>query len=140
MVMDTDDTGIPHAPAGVVTLKSPFGFEETLARIAAAIAAKGLTLFADIDHSGAAASVGLTMRPAHVLIFGSPRAGTPLMVAAPLLALELPLKALVWQDTAGLTQVSYTSPAYLAHRYTVPDNLTINIAGIEPLLAGALQQ
>ncbi|HET9980537.1 MAG TPA: DUF302 domain-containing protein, partial [Ktedonobacterales bacterium] len=75
-----------------------------------------------------------------VLIFGSPLAGTPLMVAAPLLALELPLKALVWQDTAGQTHVSYTSPAYLARRYAVPDDLAKNIAGIEPLLAGALQR
>lgn len=138
--MDTDDTGISTAPAGVITLKSPFGFEETLARITAAVAAQGLTLFADIDHSGVAASVGLTMQPANVLIFGSPLAGTPLMVAAPLLALELPLKALVWQDTAGQTHVSYTSPAYLARRYAVPDDLAKNIAGIEPLLAGALQR
>lgn len=138
--MDTDDTGISTAPAGVITLKSPFGFEETLARITAAVAAQGLTLFADIDHSGVAASVGVTMQPAHVLIFGSPLAGTPLMVAAPLLALELPLKALVWQDTAGQTHVSYTSPAYLARRYAVPDDLAKNIAGIEPLLAGVLQR
>lgn len=126
-------------PEGIVTLASPFSVTETIARIETAITGHGLTLFAHIDHSGAAASVGLTMRPAHVLIFGSPRSGTPLMIAAPLLALDLPLKALVWQDDAGQTLVSYTSPAFLAQRYTIPSELVKNIVGVEPLLTGALK-
>ena len=90
-----------NQPEGIVTLASPFSVAETIARIETAITGHGLTLFAHIDHTGAAASVGLKMQPAHVLIFGSPRSGTPLMIASPLLALDLPLKALVWQNDAG---------------------------------------
>jgi uncharacterized protein (DUF302 family) len=128
-----------NQPEGIKTLTSPFGVAETIARIEAAVAGHGLTLFAHIDHTGAAVSVGLTMQPAHVLIFGSSRSGTPLMVASPLIALDLPLKALVWQDETGQALVSYTSPTYLAERYAVPGDLVKNIAGLEPLLMGALQ-
>src|SRR5690349_3903869 len=126
-------------PDGIKTLASPVSVSETITRIEKAVAGHGLTLFAHIDHAGAAASVGLKMLAAHVLIFGSRRAGTPLMVASPLLALDLPLKALVWQDDTGQTRVSYTDPAYLGARYALPDELMKNIAGIEPLLLGALQ-
>ena len=126
-------------PEGIKTLASSVSVSETIARIEKAVADHGLTLFAHIDHTGAAASVGLKMQPARVLIFGSPRAGTPLMVASPLLALDLPLKALVWQDNSGQVNVSYTDPAYLAERYRIPDDLAKNIAGLEPLLKGALQ-
>ena len=126
-------------PEGIKTLASSVGVSETIARLEKAVAGHGLALFAHIDHTGAAASVGLKMQPAHVLIFGSPQAGTPLMVASPLLALDLPLKALVWQDDTGQVQVSYTDPAYLAARYGIPDDLAKNIAGLEPLLRGALQ-
>jgi len=126
-------------PEGIKTLASSVSVSETIARIEKAVADHGLTLFAHIDHTGAAASVGLKMQPARVLIFGSPRAGTPLMVASPLLALDLPLKALVWQDNSGQVNVSYTDPAYLAERYRIPDDLAKNIAGLEPLLIGALQ-
>jgi uncharacterized protein (DUF302 family) len=98
-----------------------------------------MTLFAAIDHSGEAARVGLAMRETRLLIFGNPRSGTPLMVAAPLLALDLPLKALIWQDTAGQVWVSYLSPAWLAQRYHIPADLAGNIAGMEPLLAAAIQ-
>jgi uncharacterized protein (DUF302 family) len=126
-------------PEGIKTLASSVSVSETIARIEQAVADHGLTLFAHIDHTGAATSVGLTMQPAHVLIFGSPRAGTPLMVASPLLALDLPLKALVWQDDTGQVNVSYTGPAYLGARYAIPDDLMKNIAGLEPMLIGALQ-
>src|SRR5690242_16182313 len=95
-------------PDGIKTLASPVCVSETIARIEKVVADLGLTLFAHIDHTGAAESVGLKMQLAHVLIFGSPRAGTPLMVASPLLALDLPLKALVWQDDSGQALVSYT--------------------------------
>ncbi len=132
-------TGIPHEPEGVVSLASPFSVPETISRIEKAIAGHGLTLFAHIDHTTAAASVGLTMQPAHVLLFGSPRAGTPLMIASPLLALELPLKALVWQNDRGQAYVTYTDPAYLGARYGIPADLEKNIVGMVPLLMGALQ-
>ena len=125
-------------PEGIKALASSVSVSETIARIEKAVAGHGLTLFAHIDHTGAAASVGMKMQPAHVLLFGSPRAGTPLMVVSPLLALDLPLKALVWQDDTGQVHVSYTDPAYLAERYEIPDNLAKNIAGLEPLLIGAL--
>lgn len=133
-------TAVPPASAdGVVTTASSYTVEETLARLEAAVVGRGLTLFAHIDHRGAAERAGLTMRPAHVLIFGGPKGGTPLMVAAPLLALDLPLKALVWQDSDGRVWVSYNSTAYLAQRYTVPDDLIKNIAWIDTLIAAALQ-
>ena len=102
--------------------------------------ARGLTILALVDHSGEAARVGLTMRPTKLLIFGSPSAGTPLMVAAPLLALDLPLKALIWQDGAGHVLVSYNATTYLAARYRLPDALLPNIAGIDALIAHARAQ
>ena len=126
--------------AGIITKASPYSVDETVNRIEAALRAHGLTLFALIDHSGEAARVGLTMQPAKLLIFGTATAGTPLMVAAPLLALDLPLKALVWQDAAGQVLVSYNSTAYLAQRHHLADTLLPNITGIDPLLANALAQ
>lgn len=135
---DQTPAGITAAE-GIVSKASAHSVAETVARIEQALASKGLTLFAVIDHSGEAQRVGLTMQPAKLLIFGSPKAGTPLMVAAPLLALDLPLKALVWQDAAGQTWVSYLDPAWLARRHSVPADLAPNIAGIEPLLTAAIQ-
>jgi uncharacterized protein (DUF302 family) len=129
-----------EAATGIITKASPYSVDETVNRIEAVVRAHGLTLFALIDHSGEAARVGLTMQPTKLLIFGSPTAGTPLMVAAPLLALDLPLKALVWQDAAGQVLVSYNSTAYLARRHHLTDTLLPNIAGIDPLLANALAQ
>ncbi|MEO7001150.1 MAG: DUF302 domain-containing protein [Ktedonobacterales bacterium] len=135
------DEGEEHmlpTPDGITTKPSGYAVDETIARLEAAIKAHSLTLFARINHQQAAAEVGLSMQPAQVLIFGSPRAGTPLMVAAPLSALDLPLKALVWQDGDDTVWVSYTDPAYLAQRYALPDELARNIAGITQLIAGAL--
>src|SRR5689334_11469055 len=109
-------------PEGIVTRVSQFSVDETIARLEATIRERGLTLFARVDHSDEAQRVGLTMQPAHVLIFGSPKGGTPLMVAAPLLALDLPLKALIWQDGEGKVWASYYAPTYLAARYGVPDD------------------
>ncbi len=129
----------PASPQGIVTKASPFSVVETLARLERTVRSKGLSVFAHINHSGEAEQVGLTMQQAHVLIFGSPRAGTPLMVASPLLALDLPLKALVWQDRDGQVRVSYNSTAYLASRYAIPDDLVKNIAGIDGLIDSALQ-
>jgi uncharacterized protein (DUF302 family) len=113
--------------------------ETTLERLKASVQQHHLTIFAQIDHSDEAKRVGLTMPEAHVLIFGSPQAGTPLMIASPLLAMELPLKALVWQDHAGQVWVSYTESSYLAQRFAIPAELVKNIAGIAGVIASALQ-
>ena len=128
------------AAEDIITKPSPYSVDVTVERIEAALRSHNLALFALVDHSGEAARVGLALRPTKLLIFGSPKAGTPLMVASPLLGLDLPLKALVWQDDAGQVYVSYNSTAYLAARHHIPDALLRNIAGIDPLLAGALIQ
>jgi uncharacterized protein (DUF302 family) len=118
---------------GVIHLRSPYSFANTLQRLESVITAKGITIFARIDHSGEAAKVGLTMPPTELLIFGSPKSGTPLMVASPSLALDLPLKALVSQDTEGAVWLSYNSPEYLQQRHDIPEVLVKNIAGIRSI-------
>ncbi|MGH2517285.1 MAG: DUF302 domain-containing protein, partial [Ktedonobacterales bacterium] len=110
----TGNTVPPVSAEGILSRESPYAIAEMIERLTRLIGERGLTLFAHIDHSGEAARAGLTMQPAHVLIFGAPKGGTPLMVAAPLLALDLPLKVLVWQDGDGHVWVSYNSAAYLA--------------------------
>ena len=123
----------------IVTKESPYpSVSETLQHLQEAVRQKGLKVFALIDHSGEAEHAGLEMQEAKLLIFGSPKAGTPLMVFSPLLALDLPLKALVWEDR-GQVRVSYNSTAYLARRYALPDELAKNIAGIEGLIDEALR-
>ena len=123
---------------GVVTKPSSFTIAETLERLENVIRSKGLTIFALIDHSGEAERIGLRMQDAKLLIFGSPKAGTPLMIASPLLALDLPLKALVWKDKEGRIRVSYNSVPYLTDRYNLPVELTKNIAGIDALIESGL--
>lgn len=108
-------------------------------RLKAAIGNRYLTLFAQIDHSDEAKRVGLTMQEAHVLIFGNPKAGTPLMIASPLLALDLPLKVLVWQGKDDRVWVSSTSADYLRDRYSIPQALVGNIAGVDALIEQTLQ-
>jgi len=120
---------------GIVDLPSRYSVPETLDRLEAILKEKGLTIFGRVDHSGEAKKVGLEMRPTQLLIFGSPKAGTPLMVAAPSLAIDLPLKALAWQDAQGKVWLSYNSPEYLQQRHNIPADLLKNIAG-----AGALIQ
>jgi uncharacterized protein (DUF302 family) len=127
-----------YTPEGVTSIASACSVAEAITRIEQALTEKGMTLFAVIDHSGEAARAGLSMQEARLLIFGSPKGGTPLMVASPLLPLDLPLKALVWQDAAGQVWVSYVSPAWLAQRYHLPADLARNIAGMETLLAAAI--
>jgi uncharacterized protein (DUF302 family) len=129
---------LPPAAPGVVTLPSPFPFTATLDRVEQAIRAKGLTLFARIDHGGGARAAGLEMGDSVLLVFGDPRSGTPLMVAQPLIALELPLKALVWAD-GGQVWVSHPDVHELGRRYGVPDELVANIAGLGLLLRAALE-
>lgn len=99
----------------------------------------GLEIFGRIDHGGEAEKVGLTMRPAQVLIFGSPKAGTPLMAIVPTLAIDLPLKALVWEDAGGAVWLSYNTPEYLRERHGVPEELMKNIAGAGALLKQAAE-
>ena len=123
---------------GITHLPSPYSVADTLKRLESVIASKGLTIFARIDHSGEAAKVGLTMQPTELLLFGSPKSGTPLMVASPTLAIDLPLKALVWQDVEGAVWLSYNSPEYLQQRHTVPDALIKNIAGIRSICEEAV--
>jgi len=98
-----------------------------------------LTVFARVNHSGEAQKVGLTMRPTQLLIFGSPKAGTPLMVARPSIAIDLPLKALAWEDADGKVWLSYNSPQYLKERHGLPEDLWKNIAGIGPLIHQAVE-
>jgi uncharacterized protein (DUF302 family) len=105
--------------AGLVTLRSDFGPEETISRLDAEIRARGMTIFAQIDHASAAVAVGLPLRPTNLLIFGSAKAGTPLMQSIQTIGIDLPLKALVWQDEAGETFLSYNDIAYIARRHGV---------------------
>jgi uncharacterized protein (DUF302 family) len=136
---DQTKSKTPPSVEGIVTRPSPFSVEETLLRLQEAIRSRNLILFANIDHSGGAKQVGLKMQEAHVLIFGSPKAGTPLMIASPLLALDLPLKVLVWQSEDERVWVSSTSATYLKVRYAIPQELIGNIAGGDVLIEQALQ-
>ncbi|HTX11423.1 MAG TPA: DUF302 domain-containing protein [Solirubrobacteraceae bacterium] len=120
------------ATAGIVTKLSPWSVEDTVARLSATARAKGLKVFAVIDHSGEAEAVGLELRDTKVVIFGSPQAGTPVMQAAPLAALDLPLKVLVWLDDQQ-TKMSYTSPHALAARYQLSEELGNRLAGINAI-------
>ncbi len=122
---------------GLVTYGSQHSVDEVVTSISTSLKAKGITLFALIDHSGEAAKVGMTMRPAKLLIFGDPRAGTPVMQAAPSAAIDLPLKILVWQNEAGATQITTNTPDYLGARHQIPENLLRNISGAEILIAKA---
>ncbi len=113
----------------VVTKLSPWSVADTVARLSAVIAARGMKLFTVIDQSGEAQAAGLELRDTKLVIFGSPQAGTPVMVAEPLAALDLPLKVLVWEDGCQ-TKVSYTAPSELAARYQLSDELAARLAGI----------
>ena len=136
--MSIPDPTNPPSIEGIITKQSSFSVEETVKRLQEAISSRGITIFAHINHSEEARRVGLTMQEAQVLIFGNPKGGTPLMIASPLLALELPLKVLIWQGSDGRVWVSYTSTAYLATRYSIPQELTGNIAGIDGVIDSAL--
>lgn len=124
---------------GLLQVASRYSVEESVQRLESALAQKGLRVFALVDHSGEAEKVGMKMRPTKLLIFGSPKGGTPLMVAAPSLAIDLPLKALVAEDESGKVWVSYNSPEYLQQRHGVPEDLIKNIAGAGTLLAKAVE-
>ncbi|MGA2745539.1 MAG: DUF302 domain-containing protein [Candidatus Sulfotelmatobacter sp.] len=124
---------------GLVQVTSRYSVDETVRRLEAAFAEKGMRVFAVIDHSGEAEKVGLEMRPTKVVIFGSPKGGTPLMVAAPSLAIDLPLKALVAEDAEGKVSVTYNDPEYLRERHGVPEELIKNIAGAGVVIGKAVE-
>src|SRR5881398_2397292 len=136
---DPKMSGTLPSVEGIVSRPSPFSVGETLERLQEIIHSRNLTLFAHIDHSGEARRVGLTMQEAHVLIFGNPKGGTPLMIASPLLALDLPLKVLVWQGEDDKVWVSSTKATYLKVRYFIPQELIGNIAGVDALIEQALK-
>lgn len=124
---------------GLMQVASRYSVEDTVRRLEAMFREKGMQVFAVIDHSGEAEKVGLTMRPTKVVVFGSPKGGTPLMVAAPSLAIDLPLKALVAEDADGKVSVTYNDPEYLRQRHGVPAELIKNLAGAGALIAKAVE-
>jgi uncharacterized protein (DUF302 family) len=123
----------------LVTKLSARSVDETVARMSALLADKGIKLFAVIDHSGEAKANGLELRDTKVVIFGSPKAGTPVMQAVPVAALDLPLKVLVWSD-GGQTKLTYISPAALAARFRLDDELAARLAAIEGLTSAVVAE
>jgi len=127
----------PAASKGIIDKPSNHSVDETVERLKNILQANGVTLFSLVDHSGEAEKVGMKMRPTKLLIFGSPKAGTPLMLAAPTAAIDLPLKILIWEDAQGNTWLSYNSSEYLKQRHGLPQDLLQNIAVVETLAAKA---
>jgi uncharacterized protein (DUF302 family) len=125
--------------SGIVDIRSNHPVDATVEKLKNVLEAKSVTLFALVDHSGEAAKVGMQMRPTKLFIFGNPKAGTPLMLAAPSVAIDLPLKILVWEDESGQAWVSYNSPEFLRERHNLPAELMGNVAVIEALAAKAAE-
>jgi len=124
---------------GIVTIPGHRSVDGIVEKLEAILQAKGVKLFALVDHSGEAEKAGLQMRPTKLLIFGNPKAGTPLMIASPTLAIDLPLKLLVWEDAEGKAWISYNAPAYLQSRHHFPEELLQNIAVVEALASAAAE-
>jgi uncharacterized protein (DUF302 family) len=131
---------VPDNGKGLIDIPSSHSVDETVTKLEGILRAKGITLFALVDHSGEAAKAGMKMRPTKLLIFGNPRAGTPVMLAAPSSAIDLPLKILVWEDDQGKVWITYNSPTYLQTRHNLPADLLQHIAVIEPLAKTTAQQ
>ena len=121
----------------IINIPSHRSVDETVEKLKGILQAKEVTLFALVDHSGEAEKVGMKMRPTKLLIFGNPKAGTPLMLAAPSIAIDLPLKILIWEDGEGKVWISYNSPDYLMEQHGLPPGLLPNIAVVETLAAKA---
>lgn len=138
-MMPIDRSKPTAGDARVITKVSPWSVADTVARLRAAIAARGMKLFAVIDHSGEAESAGLELRDTKLVIFGSPEAGTPIIAATPLAGLDLPFKVLVWADRYR-TQVSYASPHALAARYSLDDEIADRLASIEAIANAAIEK
>jgi uncharacterized protein (DUF302 family) len=137
-----NDQEISMAPSisnGIIDTLSNHSVDETVEKLKGILQAKGIALFALVDHSGEAQKVGMKMPPTKLLIFGNPKGGTPLMLAAPTVAIDLPLKILVREDAQGKVWVSYNSPAYLQERHGFPPDLLKNIVVVEALAAQAAE-
>src|SRR5262244_4452339 len=122
---------------GIIDVTSNHSVDETVDKLKGILQAKGVAVFAVVDHSGEAEKVGITMRPTKLLIFGSPKAGTPLMLAAPSIAIDLPLKLLVWEDAQDKVWITYNSPDYFRERHNLPQELLGNLAVVEALATNA---
>ena len=125
----------PTTDNGIISIPSNHSVDQTVEKLKGILQAKGVTLFALVDHSAEAEKVGMKMRPTKLLIFGNPKGGTPVMLSAPSIAIDLPLKILIWEDKEGKVWVSYNSPAYLQARHNMPQQLLQNIAVVETLAA-----
>jgi uncharacterized protein (DUF302 family)/uncharacterized membrane protein YidH (DUF202 family) len=130
---------MPSSDNGIISQRSNHSLNETVEKLKGLLQAKGVTLFAVIDHSGEAEKAGLKMPPTKLLIFGNPKGGTPLMLASPSVAIDLPLKVLVAEDASGKVSMSYNSPAYLKQRHNLPDELLQNIAVVETFAVKAAE-
>jgi len=128
-----------HKENGLVDIPSNHSVEETVEKLKGILQAKGITLFALVDHSGEAGKAGMQMRPTRLLIFGNPKAGTPVMLAAPSSAIDLPLKILIWEDAQEKVWVTYNSPIYLQERHNLPPELLQNVGVIETLAKKAAE-
>jgi uncharacterized protein (DUF302 family)/uncharacterized membrane protein YidH (DUF202 family) len=129
----------PRKDNGIIDLPSHHSVDDTVEKLKGMLQAQGVTLFALVDHSGEAAKAGMPMRPTKLLIFGSPKAGTPVMLAAPRSAIDLPLKMLIWEDAQGKVWVTHNSPRYLRERHSLPPELLHNIAVVETLATKAAE-
>jgi uncharacterized protein (DUF302 family) len=125
----------PNRDRGIIDTPSKHSVYETVEKLKGILEAKGVTIFALVDHSGEAEKVGLKMRPTKLVIFGSPKAGTPVMLATPSVAIDLLLKILIWEDAQGKVWVSYNRPAYLQERHSMSPALLQKITGVETLAA-----
>ena len=123
---------------GIISKPSKYSVPETLHRLETILTAKGIQVFALVDHSGEAEKAGLKMPPTQLLIFGNPKGGTPVMLAAPTAAIDLPLKALAWEDASGKVWLSYNDPAYIQHRFNLSDDVMKPLAGVGALIEQAL--
>jgi len=124
---------------GLLQVASKYSVDETMKRLESILAERGVRVFTVVDHSGEGEKVGMKMRPTKLVIFGNPKGGTPLMIAAPSLAIDLPLKALIWEDESGKVWITYNSPEYLQQRHGVPEDLIKNIAVAGALAAKAVE-
>jgi len=129
----------PSLDNGVVSKVSTHSVDATVEKLKGILQSKGITLFAFVDHSGEAEKAGLKMPPTKLLIFGNPKGGTPLMIASPTIAIDLPLKILIAEDENGKVRVSYNAPVYLAGRHRLPKELVPNISVVETLAAAAAE-
>ena len=123
----------PRGEDGLIDIPSNHSVDKTVEKLKGILQAKNITLFALVDHSGEAAKAGMKMRPTKLLIFGNPKGGTPVMLAASRIAIDLPLKILIWEDAQGKVWVTYNNPAYLQERHGLPEELLPNISVIEAL-------